>query len=298
MGLVVMIVVILAAMMVPMLGGRRIVGTAVALIIPAAPQVGDCLLRAQGDPASRVDDDPGPKVVSCASRHNGEVITQTATVVGVPASRRGGGHVPDLAACASTAYRYLGVHPLDGSLERSAVLGPWWPAFAGDFEALSPGALQLRTGQSWAACVMTSQHGLIIGSAARLFASGAPRSSPIALCTPAGDVALYRSVSCDQPHPTEILGWRVADENINSPTAFAQSCVDLARRIMGTADPTAQGALRVAVVAIHSIEGPAREGWGPGHSGPYRAACTISTAGSRMLTSSLTGLAAAPLPWA
>ena len=51
-------------------------------------------------------------------------------------------------------------------------------------------------------------------------------------------------------------------------------------------------------VDLAGPDGVVREGWGPGHSGPYRAACTISTASARMLIGSLTGLGAGPIPWA
>ena len=295
-GLGVVFVVLAAALVTPTLLGRRITGTAVAVPIAAAPQVGDCLLDSRQDPGSAGVADGSPTVVPCTSRHDGEIITQTATIGATAASRRGGGQVPSLAACATTAYWYLGVHPLDGVGQRSVSLGAWWPAFAADFQMLRPGALQLRVGQSWSACVLMSPHGLVTGSVAHLY-GGTPRASPIALCSATSDIKLYMSVSCDQPHATEIIGWRVADQSLADEASMRQSCSELAVRMIGRTDPEANGELQIAVVVIRSTEGPVREGWGPGHSGPYRAACTVGTAGLRLLTRSLSGLGAAPLPW-
>lgn len=296
-GLGVIIVVLVTALTVPLLAGRKVVGIAVALTVPAAPRVGDCLLDIAPDPASSTGAGPAPEVVPCTSPHHAEVITQTVTVVDALDRRSGGGDVPDLAACANTAYWYPGVHPLDRAGERSAVLGPWWPAFSADFQSLLPGPLQLRIGQSWVACVVTSPHELTSGSVAHLF-GGPPRPNPVALCTPPGQIQLRVAIDCDQPHPTEIVGWRVADENTATPRLFDQSCADLSGRITGMTDPTAQGALRSAVVIIRSADGAVHAGWGPGREAPYRAACTISTASSRLLTGSLTGLGNAPVPWA
>jgi hypothetical protein len=295
-GLGLVIVVLLAAVMVPAIAGREIAGNAMALSIPAAPHVGDCLLGVALDPVSGAAADPAPRSVPCSSAHDGEVIIQTATVTtGDSTSKVGGGDVPDVAACADTAYWYLGVHPLDAAGERSALLGPWWPAFSADFEALIPSPLQLRIGQSWAACVMTSPHGLIIGSAAHLFGEP-PRASPIALCTPRREILLEVAVSCTDPHTTEVLGWRVAAEG-TIQTTFVQSCAELARRITGMTDPTAGGALIIAVDLIRGTDGVVRQGWGPGHGGEHQAACTISTASARLLAGSLMGLGNASVPW-
>lgn len=295
-GLALVVVVLLAAVTVPAVAGRRIVGNAVALVIPAAPQVGDCLLAVLPDPPSVAGADPAPFSVPCSAAHEGEIITQTVTVMGDSTGKKGGGVIPNVDACANTAYWYFGVHPPDRAGERSTVLGRWWPAFSAKFQALYPSALQLRIGQSWAACVMISPHGSIIGSPAHVF-GGPPRPSPIALCTPHTEVVLDVSVPCDQPHPTEILGWRVADEDTAALRSFDQSCAELAARITGMADPTARGALRLVVHYLRVTDGAVHEGWGPGRGGPYRAACTIGTVTARLLTGSLTGLGNAPVPW-
>ena len=295
-GLGVVLVVLVAALLTPTLLGRRTSGTAVAVPIAAAPQIGDCLFDIRRVAGFAGVADGSSTVVPCTSAHHGEIITQTATIGATATSRRGGGQLPNLAACATTAYWYLGVRPLDEMGQRSNSLGAWWPAFAADFEMLRPGPLQQRVGQSWSACVLTSPHDLLIGSVAHLF-GGTPRASPIALCSATANIELYKSVSCNQPHATEIMGWRVADRSSADEASLRQSCAELAVRMTGRTDPEADGELQIAVVVIRSTEGPVREGWGPGHSGPYRAACTVGTAGPRLLTGSVGGLGAAPLPW-
>ena len=145
---------------------------------------------------------------------------------------------------------------------------------------------------------MVGLHGPIGGGKARLFSGAAPQRNAIASCVPPGRVAPPMSISCDQPHPREILGWQVADAGTDAATSFARSCSELARRMMGMSDPTADGALGVSVVVLRNPDDVAREAWGPGHGGPYRAACTIGTSSARLLAGSLTGLGNSPVPWA
>ena len=295
-GLGVVFVVLAAALVTPTLLGRRITGTAVAVPIAAAPQVGDCLLDSRQDPGSAGVANGAPTVVPCTSRHDGEIITQTATIGATAASRRGGGQVPSLAACATTAYWYLRGASAGRSGPAVRFIGCVVAGIRRRFPDAAPRRVQLRVGQSWSACVLMSPHGLVTGSVAHLY-GGTPRASPIALCSATSDIKLYMSVSCDQPHATEIIGWRVADQSLADEASMRQSCSELAVRMIGRTDPEANGELQIAVVVIRSTEGPVREGWGPGHSGPYRAACTVGTAGPRLLTRSLSGLGAAPLPW-
>ncbi len=296
-GLALVAAVLLAAVAVPTVAGRKTAGNAVALLGPAAPRGGDCLLDVSPDRGSRTAAAPAPLPVPCSSAHDGEIITATATVIGVSISKKGGGDVPDVEACANTAYWYFGVHPPDRAGERSAVLGRWWPAFSATFRILLPSPLQLRVGQSWSACVMISPHGSIVGSPAHVF-GGPPQPSPIALCTPQTAIMLDVAVPCNQPHTTEILGWRVAEEDTAIQGSFDQSCAELAARITGMSDPSAGGALRSAVEYLRVADGLVHEGWGPGQGGPYRAACTISTTAAHLLAGSLTGLGNAPVPWA
>lgn len=295
-GLGVVMTVLLVALVVPALGGRRIGGTPTAIAVTAAPAVGDCLLQVAPDPAERPGAGDQLRLVPCALPHDGEVITVSGIGSATPVSGVVDRPVRDLAACASTAYQYFGVHPLDGENERSALLGTWWPGFAATFAMLRPGSTQVRSGQAWSACVLSSPHGSTAGTAAQLY-GGSPRSSPFALCTSATDIGRYRSIPCRHPHSMEILGWRVTDESARGAAEFGESCNQLARRVTAMDDPSARGALRVAVVVIRADAGQVLEGWGPGHAGPYRAACTISVAVPRQLTGSLTGLGDGPLPW-
>ncbi len=314
-GLGVVFVAVLAAIIVPLRAGQRIAGTATAHVFPPAPQVGDCAQAVPSDielPGLSLTD-----VVPCAQTHLGQIITVTgATSNGATSTGATGRQTrvprPNLAACATTAYSFLGVHPLDADGERSPVLGPWWPAFAVSFHTLGPapsgsapfigsmvdvGTVSSPATPAWQACVMTGSHGPLSGDTAQLFA-GSARHNPAALCIPGSTVTLHVSVSCDGPHPAEILGWRVADAAIDPVAAFGPSCVTLAGRITGMADPTSDGTLRIGVMPMSSPDGEVREGWGPGHSGPYRAACTIGTASARLLAGSVTGLGGAPVPWA
>ncbi len=295
-GLGVVVAVLIAALLIPLRFGHRIAGIATTLAIPSAPRVGACLrgMAQSSDPSA--DLEPAAQVVRCDRPHDAEIITQNDAFGDPSAGMAVRVRRPNLAACAASAYKYLGVHPLDVRGQRSTVLGPWWPAFAASFQMLGPGSLQRFAGQLWEACVMIGSYGPLVGNTADVLAD-APGRLPIALCAPSSTVVLHQSASCDQPHPTEILGWRVADAAIDPVTSFASSCQRLAERMTGMTDPTADGLLEVGVVVLRAPDGVVREGWGPGHSGPYRAACTIRTASTRMLTASLIGLGTAPVPW-
>ncbi len=309
-GLCVVFIAVLAAIIVPLRAGQRIAGTPAAHAFPPPPEVGDCVQAVAGDleaPGLSLTD-----VVPCAQPHVGQIVTITDASRNSTGAGRTRVPRPNLAACATTAYAFLGVHPVDATGERSPVLGPWWPAFAVSFHTLRPalfdtaplassiidtGTMLPPAAPAWQACVMTGSHGPLSGEAAQLFA-GSPLPNPAALCIPASTVALHVSVSCVRPHPAEILGWRVADAAIDPVEVFGPSCATLARRITGMTDPTADGALRVGVIPVSSPDGEVREGWGPGHSGPYRAACTIGTVSTRLLAGSVTGLGGQPVPWA
>ncbi len=291
-GLGVVLVAFLAAMIVPLRAGHRIAGTALAIEVPPPLEVGDCMHAVVPDGHS--PDLSLTGVVACTEPHLGEVVTSTDLQPAPAAGRAGQGSRPNLAACATTSYEFLGVHQVDANGERSPVLGPWWPAFAASFHVLT--AAPSQPGARWRACALTGEHGPLRGHIAGLFA-GAARPNPAALCLPRATVVLHVSVRCGEPHPAEILGWRVTDTAINAVESFGPSCRALARRITGMPDPTAGGLLWIAVIRVRSPDNEVREGWGPGHSGPYRAACTIGTASRRLLQGSMTGVGTGPVPW-
>ena len=149
------------------------------------------------------------------------------------------------------------------------------------------------------ACLLVSPQGAVTGSSAGVFA-GPVRRNPLAVCRPGADVLLDIAISCRRPHVMELLGWRVADESVGGKRPLDASCVDLARRMTGRPDPTADGALQVAAIVIHyDAYGVLHNGYGPGpHSELNRAACAMSATGSRLLGGTLTGLGEAPIPWA
>ena len=221
-GLGVVVAVLLVALIGPMRGGRRIAGTVAPPILSPAPQVGECVQA--GAPGSGSAELQMTQLVPCSQAHLGEVITKTAVGSDPAVGGRRRSPRPNLAACATTAYKYLGARRVDSGGDRSPLLGPWWPAFAALFQLLGPGPLQRRAGQSWNACVMVGSHGPIGGGTAHLFTGATPQRNPIALCVPRGRVAPPMSISCDQPHPREILGWRVADAGTDAATSFARSC--------------------------------------------------------------------------
>jgi hypothetical protein len=297
-GLAVVLIAVLTAMIVPLRAGHRIAGTARAIEMTPAPGIGNCVQ------AALPDDDSAhlslTEVVACATWHTGEVVTTRIARPAAAGSRTGQDSRPNLAACATTSYAFMGVHPVDANGKRSPVLGAWWPAFAASFHILSAPAPQPTPpwlAAPWRACVLTGEHGPLRGHMAGVF-GGAPQRNPAPLCLPRSTVVLHVSVRCDEPHPAEIVGWQVTDGAVDAAASFGPSCRALARRITGMPDPTAGGRLWIRVITVRSPDTAVREGWGPGHGGPYRAACTIGSASGRLLAGSLTGVGAARVPWA
>ena len=110
--------------------------------------VGECRPCVQaGAPVSDSAELQMTQLVPCSQAHLGEVITQTAVGSDPATSGRRRSPRPNLAACATTAYQYLGARRVDAGDDRSPLLGPWWPAFAASFRLLVPGPLQRRAGQ-------------------------------------------------------------------------------------------------------------------------------------------------------
>ena len=241
---------------------------------------------------------PAIRMVPCGDPHQGEILLTAMDVTEFPVTTMSGVAVPDLAACRDAAYPYLGARSPNEAGDRSNLLGPWSPPSTGSYGFLSPDSLQRRAGQRWVACVLSSPQGEVRGSVRGIY-SGSARSSPLAVCSPGTDLLLDLTVPCTRPHPMEILGWRSADESVGGQRPLDRSCMELASRVTGMADPTAGGALRVAAAVIHyDSSGILQQGFAPGpHSELGRAACTVSAAGTSVLVGSLVGLGDGPLPW-
>ena len=301
-GVLLVIAVIIAALLAPSIAGRRIAGIPTALLVPRAPEIGDCLAATVRDIRSSdavpLADDAAPQLVPCSSEHAGEIIS-VDRFADFPTITRGAAHYPDLSVCARASHEYLGVRSPTEVGDRSEMLGPWNPASMGSYGFLSPTPLQRRAGQSWLACVLSSSWGPVSATTAGIY-SGEGRANPLAVCRPGISVLLDVSIACREPHRMEIFGWRVADESVGGKRPLDESCVALVSRATGMSDITAGGALQVATIVIHyDAHGNLRDGWGPGpHSERNRAACTVSPSDERKLAGSLTGLGVRPVPWA
>jgi hypothetical protein len=294
-GLVVLLLALSAVVVVPALDGRRVSGTAVATTFPDAPELGDCLRAPFSQTAVSPGTPPEIAVTStdlgpCGDSSSGEVVafwSSTAEASRAPSSRFG-------APCYRQAAEYAGLQSGNRSTDvpGAPVSGPvrWRPTIAFNPYLVVPGDAEKRAGRDWVACLAVPSGGVAYsGSLKGAFSGGLP--AEYGLCF---DSAAFDDVPvllpCGQPHPSELLatGW-VRDRSQVSLAEVEDACVQLAGRLIGAADPTRGGALRIVTDRLtgQSVDRS---------DGPLSVGCFAVTAGAAQLTGSVIGLGARPVP--
>jgi hypothetical protein len=294
--------VLMAALVVPNLAGRRIVGTAGPVPVADPPRVGQCLLAAVDGGRSALEYNQvtvaAAGVAPCGGRNFGEVVAVASDVHTFPSTVSNRTSHPEPLACQPTARRYLGwdvaadelsVGESGGSGSGSArELGPWRPVSTTSIALYGPNLWQYLSGQHWLACVLLPRDAPYAGSVRG--GPAGPASSAYALCWNRGGFVPRETVACSHPHTGETFGVaRVGDDNDRAE--LDGSCGGLVRAATGMSDPGRAGAMTVEVL----IGGSSSAGSQSDSTG--QAACTISVAGEGRLTQSLTGIGDGPLPW-
>lgn len=289
-GVIVLALTMLAALVVPGLQGRRIAGEGVR---GPEPLVGDCVLATSPQPdlssESVRSDRPTAEPTDCSAAGAARVISRFARVE-VPDAGPGRSFVPFAAMCQG------GVRALLEQWQGGAYTFRWdgglinmGPAvrFAG--VPATPGAAAAERDERWLVCAAVGTDGtgasvpdpmLQDGPDSRWTQCGTGDPAILAVRGPASTSTL---VPCDTPHRWQLIGSSTGgryDSAFEGPD-LAAMCSDYIRSVTGMTDPTAEGALRVRVVADH----------------PMTARCVVDAQDSRTLSGSLLGLGDGPVPW-
>ncbi len=260
--------------------------------IPAPPRVGQCLLQPPPNPAVVVGGGGSYRLGRCSASHYGEVaevVDGTKAKVQTPA-----GLAYSLPPCADES-AYLGWAPPVPARPQVR-----WRSIEVNTITMDPTVLQRAFGQHWVICVVipstpgASYRGSVKNalSTGRLPASYA--QCVISLRSPNWETP------CDQPHRYEIFGTAVLSDGYRDQRSLDADCLAIVRSSSGMADVTAAGALAVTAVPFHwDAVGDQQPGWPAVQADQAaEAVCAIGATGSRVLTGTLFGIGAHPLPWA
>jgi hypothetical protein len=321
-GTAMVVLVLLVALVVPNLAGRRVDGAAIRVPIPGPPVVGQCLLADGSGQQSALNYAQvvvaAVPVGSCADATFGEVVSVTADHHDFPSTVVNRMRRPEPLACQPIARRYVGWPTPQGSATDGSAgvdpspgptgdpgdaLGPWWPVSTGFVGLLGPDISQYLSGQGWIACVVYPRAGEYAGTVRG--GRAGPAAAAFGSCQDGAESAVQRRVSCRGPHDTEIFA--IASTVDADSDVLTATCRELVMTATAMADPTAGGELAVDVMIRGSFGDSARP-IDPGAGSPVFAdpvaaergqvACVVSVAGDRKLVGSLSGLGDGPLPWA
>lgn len=296
-GIAVLVLALIAVVVAPSIGGRRTVGTAVALRFSDPPAVGDCVSplpvgSVQSNGRTPELPDSTIPVVPCDGSIGGEVVgvwmTPAAAQADQAGSRRGG-------PCYWQAAAFAGLQRSNSSTDvfGSAMTGPvyWKPTIGFDPINIVPDPVAVAGGQQWVAClVVPTKETSYRGTLQDAFTSGRMPDG-FGLCWDRDDLDYAAAlVPCNTPHPAELLatGW-VQNRALTTLSAIQQSCVAVAGRIMRTADPTRAGAISIVTDPVR-LDGAARE------DAPLAVNCFAAAVSPQQLTGTVIGLADGPLP--
>lgn len=314
--MLVLVLVLLAAVIVPRIATKLISGHPTATPVPGPPAVGSCTTSV---PPVSIFDDSGSKYVvlppmqygSCSARHYGEI---TAVLPNLPPQKNplssGPGVIePDtrgagwelLNHCPQQALVYVGLaDPSPGNATDPAA---WTPTLNASFAFAGPDARQKAAGQTWGACVLVANPGVdnnaAVGFAAPLRNAGASGRLPDLFGSCSASLSVTSAPEpCDDWHTYQILGQANLTTDRSSPAAQLQACRTLALRTTRMPDPTAGGRLQLEVfldwLSADGAEVPAARPSAEGDTA--YGTCGVHASGSAKLHGSLLGLGNGPVP--
>jgi hypothetical protein len=281
---------LLTAALIVLLAGHALIrppttGFPLPMTIAGPPRIGDCVLSAP-DPV--VD----PDVISlpvtfgpCSGVVAGEIVS---VVAGRPAAQDGaiGALMGTAGPCWEAASRYAGLATSGGvaalpsrdSADSAPGAPRWLPTLRVRGQRVTADALQRAGGRDWSGCMVRPDDlSVYLGSVRDAVAAGAA-PAPYGDCAPAAKFSAGASVRCSRPHARERLGWAAVPTGAQTSAALARSCRELAARLLRTPDPTYSGILEIVVSAGDVTD------------------CSLAVRGPGRLSSSLIGIAGAPLP--
>ncbi len=295
-GVGVLILVVVAAAVVPGLAGRRVAGSAVAETFPDPPAIGDCATSAPsgqrgsfGEP-SNLDASAvtwGP----CDGPIIGEVVSVQPSDQ-EPMSPQAGSEGPCFRATA--AFAGLEVAGPSVAVPGAPSTGAlsWEPTIGATIQGVAPGDEERRAGRSWRACLVTTSRGQTYrGTLAQGFGTGRVPDE-YGLCWNGTDLDdEVNLIPCDQPHSNQLLA--IGSATDRSPVAqvdLEAACRDIATMLMRTELPVQSGELVTAIDVT--------EGGDATPDAPLAVGCLSGAAGQRQLDGSVIGLGDHPVPFA
>ncbi|HOZ59267.1 MAG TPA: hypothetical protein PKY70_13880 [Nakamurella multipartita] len=296
-GVAVVVAAFTAVMVIPVLSGLRLPGTAEPVALPAPPAVGDCVAALAAGATTAGQEQPVPmeqvQLGSCRGAIAGEVVAfwpDEQALAQAPRSRRAGPCYPPLAQYASLT--------LDATSHGAAepwLVEPvsWRPTLAFQAYLITPTDLERRAGRTWAACVVGPAGGQSYrGSLAGAFGIGALPTGFGSCWTTEATGLLAGPGECARPHTAQLLatGWTGPDGSA-AGADIASSCRRVAARVMQTADPARGGQLTFVADRLGRIA----PGWG---ANPSTLGCFVTAAPGQALVGLVTGVGDGPLPFA
>ncbi|WP_447154804.1 septum formation family protein [Nakamurella sp. GG22] len=167
----------------------------------------------------------------------------------------------------------------------------WKPTISFRAVQLVPGEEEQRAGRNWTAClVLPSDEPTYQGTLRDAVTAGMPAG--FGLCWNGTDLGrMPENVPCSQPHLAEVVatGW-VRDRSTVTIPEVADACAGIAGRLMGSADPTRGGRLRVVADRMTSQTDGRSDG-------PLTVACFVTAAAGQQLSGSVVGLGERDVPF-
>jgi len=305
-GLLVILTAVLAAVVVPNLSAKSIVGTAVRAPIGGPAAVGDCLAESLTSPVWATDDRqpryPNARLVPCTGIRFGEVVrvipnglAKGPVTTADPAGNRSTTN-PNQAECSVGLGDFVGRPVTD-----------WTLAFGFSVGAIGPSRAQIAAGQTWLACIayFAGQDGngndlnttVAYQTSARAVLTSGRLPPEMASCL--ATTATVRASSCATPHQAELFATISTNPPGTTAANLQSGCVALIGRYTAMADPLVDGRLTVQVRATHVIRELVIAGLGsPGDSTGLAACVLTSSSAGQLLKGPLLGLGPQAVPWA
>lgn len=300
-GALIVAVVLIAAVVVPNVPGRRIAGDPVAGLVAGPPSAGDCVTW-MADPWPRFDR-PAPQVDDvldyptattgpCPGPDGGPVVGEVVSVDATdppPARISATDYLSGLSQCPIDAIGYTGsIAPVVDVGGGVSVVWAAQPEFR--YTRVGPDRAQRAQGQHWSACLIGADDGSPYRGRLRDVLTAGTLPPPFGSCLAAPDPATAELVPCDRPHAAELIGTARLGPRPVTRDQLQRACVAFAGRSLRTADPTRGGAIGIRVVAPDGTDLS---------SGPVVGsfvACLLVAPPGTSFGRSLIGLADGPVP--
>ncbi len=304
-GLVVLVVVLVAATALPGFSGRRVAGVASAMIFPDPPSVGDCALSpldgAMSNSGSRTPEVGVTGVTwgRCTGQVFGEIVDPGfASSAAGPTNSGSANPSPEpRRRCSRAVAAFAG---LDPSSPRPTIPGTppfehisWAPTLGFDPYRVVPGQEERAAGRTWSRCLAAPiVHRSYQGTLAQAFQTG-QLPGEFGLCWSGTDLdRAIDLIPCDEPHVAELLATAfVEDRSLVTRDDYQRTCGQMAALIMRTDAPILSGDLTAVIDPVTS-DGQSLP------TSPQTVGCFVVSVDERRLDQTVIALDDRPVPFA